>query len=555
MNRTSLMFLIGCLGGLVVALVLMAGCGGGGGVTVIEPPPPEGTGVIEGFVYVPARSGPAPSRQVIAGGVPLQAGSTVELWDISDPDHPSIVKTTTVGTDGKFRFEDVPVGAGKIYEVRAMGTVAGETIPRQLRAVVPEPSLDDLEVDKDLSAETTAAADAIKEMVKEGIKPDLEAMKKIEDQVKAQLDEAKDQLREEILSLLRDLGIDPAAISGDPEAKAALDQLVKDRLDPTIDLTDETGAKDKLNQKAQALIQTIAAETSTTVDPMQVATTAQNAADQAVQKVKEATNLANENSLVNQALNTTTGTLVISSNPPGAAIYLFRSLVVGKVTTTTGTRFERVTAGLVPVRVALAGHVPVTVALDEGAPQAIPDPKQPVQVDLAAGQTLAVHFELQTVSVGNLEVSSDIDQPLAVPPVGAVIFLDGQTTGLKTPSLFTGLPTGSHEVQLWYAGRTVTLAATVEKDKTTHVKGLFVAELTVNTDIGADVTVKGPLFKYGPETATNGWVRFRLLAGDSADYTVTAKLGARQTSGRVTLRGGDKKTMTLKHGQGVVITP
>lgn len=568
MNRTSLVFLTGCLGGLAVALVLMAGCGGGGGAPVVDPCEenpalcPQNTGVIEGFIFVPARSGPALSRQVITGGVPLQAGSTVELWDISDPDHPVKVATTQVTIDGQgrslYRFENVPVGAGKIYEIRAMGTVAGETVPRQLRAVVPEPSLDAPEVSRDLSAETTAAADAIKEMVKEGTKPDLDAMAAIEAEVQRRLEAMKADLADQIRQqLLDELGIDPDAISADEQAQQALAQLVNQRLDPTINLTDEEAAKEKVAEKAQELIQTIAQKTGTTVNPTQVAATAQNAANQAIQTVKEETDLANPDSLVNQAVNAKTGTLIISSDPDQADIYLYGALVVRKKTGTEGSgeaRFEKTTEGQIPVRVSKTGYKPVSVKIN-GVSQNLPDPNQPVLVLLNAGETVTVHFTLQTVSVGNLEVSSDIDQPLAVPPIGAAIFLNGQAMGKQTPSLFTGLPVGDHEVKLWYAKRTVTLTATVRQDQTTSVKGLFVAELTVNTDIGADVTVQGPVYTYGPEKAANGWLKFRLLAGDGATYRVTSKLGGRTVSGEVTLKGGDKKTMTLKHGQGVVITP
>jgi len=143
----------------------------------------------------------------------------------------------------------------------------------------------------------------------------------------------------------------------------------------------------------------------------------------------------------------TTGTIVVASAPPGAAV-LLDGVSTNHVTPFT---LDAVAAGAHTVTLVKSGYQTATVA-----------------VAVAAGQTAAVNATLTpaappgTLTTGSLSVNSS--------PVGAAIFLDGTATGQLTPATLALVFAGAHSVMLRKSGYAeVTASVTVVSGQTTAV--------------------------------------------------------------------------------------
>jgi len=120
----------------------------------------------------------------------------------------------------------------------------------------------------------------------------------------------------------------------------------------------------------------------------------------------------------------TTGTLIVSSNPAGAAISL-DGVDTGNVTPATFTGIEQ---GDHLVEVSLANYVPANKT-----------------VGVQAGGSVTADFSLVPVpTTGSLNVTSS--------PAGAAISLDGSATGKTTPFIFNDITPGDHTVDVSLAG-------------------------------------------------------------------------------------------------------
>ena len=138
---------------------------------------------------------------------------------------------------------------------------------------------------------------------------------------------------------------------------------------------------------------------------------------------------------------TSTGTLVVSSTPSGAQVVL-DGTSTGKTTPATITS---VTAGSHSVKLSLSGYADTTVS-----------------VTVATNQTTSVSLTLrQTVSTGSLYVYTA--------PSGAIIYLDGATTGQSTPATLLNVATGQRSVKLTLGGYAdTTFSATVLQGQTAY---------------------------------------------------------------------------------------
>ncbi|HVP94586.1 MAG TPA: PEGA domain-containing protein [Methanoregulaceae archaeon] len=124
----------------------------------------------------------------------------------------------------------------------------------------------------------------------------------------------------------------------------------------------------------------------------------------------------------------TPGSISVNSNPSGALIYLDGS----STGQTTNSLLTGITPGTHTVLLTLTGYY--------NASQ---------QVTVYSGQTAIVSLTLVPIpppppTTGNISVSSN--------PTGALIFLDGSSTGLVTNSLFTSIQPGTHSVLLTLPG-------------------------------------------------------------------------------------------------------
>ncbi len=115
-------------------------------------------------------------------------------------------------------------------------------------------------------------------------------------------------------------------------------------------------------------------------------------------------------------------TLTVTSEPPGAAIYLDGS-DSGEVTPFT---FDDLESGTYEVTISLGGYVSTPVS---------------ELVQLAPLAEREVSFSLSRTG---LQVASD--------PAGAMIFLDGQDTGLLTPAVLADVTDGNHLLRLELEG-------------------------------------------------------------------------------------------------------
>jgi PKD repeat protein len=124
----------------------------------------------------------------------------------------------------------------------------------------------------------------------------------------------------------------------------------------------------------------------------------------------------------------TTGNISISSSPTGALVFL-DSVNTGQ---NTNTVLQNINPGSHSVRLNLSGYQ------DGNA-----------QVTVTAGQTAQVYIALipapgPVPTTGNLSVMSS--------PTGALISIDGSTTGQVTNAVITGIAPGSHAVSLTLTG-------------------------------------------------------------------------------------------------------
>ena len=139
----------------------------------------------------------------------------------------------------------------------------------------------------------------------------------------------------------------------------------------------------------------------------------------------------------------TSGTIAVTSNPGGAAVYLD-----GKNSGyNTPATLPGISAGAHTVRCSMTGYTDVS---------------QGVIVTAGRTSSVKVYLTRQGPVTGSISVSSV--------PAGASVWLDGKITGYKTPVTLTGISAGSHTVRCSTAGYTdQPLSVTVTAGQTTDV--------------------------------------------------------------------------------------
>jgi len=126
------------------------------------------------------------------------------------------------------------------------------------------------------------------------------------------------------------------------------------------------------------------------------------------------------------------------------------------------------------------------------------------------------------------------------PESGAIVFLDDNNTGKKTPCTISEIKSGSHRIKLrleWYEPvvKEFTLAAEEEKTLTVNLAPSF-GELTITTDPKADIFIDNQKKEFGQHTC-------RLSPGI---YSIKAQKNAHTDDERsIEIIVGDKKNISL----------
>jgi len=214
-----------------------------------------------------------------------------------------------------------------------------------------------------------------------------------------------------------------------------------------------------------------------------------------------------------------TGSILVSSTPSGARIYLDGT----DTGYTTPRTISSVSTGAHTVRCTLAGYT---------------DQSQGVTVK--AGQTASITLTLQgqAPATGSVSVSST--------PTGARIYLDGADTGYTTPRIINSVTVGTHAVRCTLAGyNDQTQSATVSAGKTSTVKMTLVRQPTVTGSVSVSSTPAGArIYLDGADT---GYTTPRTISSVTAgSHTVRCSMsGYTDQSQTVTVNAGQTSAVTL----------
>ncbi len=208
-----------------------------------------------------------------------------------------------------------------------------------------------------------------------------------------------------------------------------------------------------------------------------------------------------------------TGTISVSSTPTGARIYLDGT----DTGVNTPRTFSGVPVGTHAVRCSMAGYT---------------DGSQSVTVTAGRTSAVRVYLTRQGPVTGSVSVSSV--------PAGASVWLDGKSTGYKTPVTLTGIPAGSHTVRCSMTGYideseevTVTSGQTTSLMVTLKSQGPLTGTISVSsTPTGARIYLDGTDTGYNtPRTFSGVPVGTHAVRCSMAGYT-DASQSVTVTAGR-----------------------
>jgi uncharacterized caspase-like protein len=213
-----------------------------------------------------------------------------------------------------------------------------------------------------------------------------------------------------------------------------------------------------------------------------------------------------------------TGSISVSSSPNGARIY-----IDGADTGYNAPRtFSGITTGTHTVRCSMTGYT-----------------DQSQSVTVSAGRTSTVRLSLtrQGPVTGSLSVSSN--------PTGASVYLDGKSTGYKSPVTLTGISTGSHTVSCSLSGYTdQSQTVTVNAGQTASVSFTLQGQAPVTGSVSVSSSPTGArIYLDGTDT---GYTTPRTIGSVTAGaHTVRCSMtGYTDQSQSVTVSGG--RTSTVK---------
>jgi hypothetical protein len=214
-----------------------------------------------------------------------------------------------------------------------------------------------------------------------------------------------------------------------------------------------------------------------------------------------------------------TGSLSVSSSPPGARIYLDGT----DTGYTTPRTISGVTAGTHMVRCSMSGYT---------------DQSQSVTVSAGKTSTVKLTLARQGLVTGSVSVSSS--------PTGARIYLDGTDTGYTTPRTISGVTTGTHTVRCSMSGYTdQSQSVTVSAGKTSTVKLTLARQGPVTGSLSVSSSPPGArIYLDGTDT---GYTTPRTISGVTAGtHTVRCSLaGYTDASRTISVTGGQTTEITL----------